>query len=483
MVRKTALIALYAVALMLVSGAVCAGGSEATGEIPGPDFRIDTVAEGIEVLSASLDHDNRGRPRITFRCGEGLRSIVRKAGGWCVVSTRRARRGKAEEIMVPDRFTQVASALRDEGQAAALVRQQNDDAFYCTLKKGDNWQKEKIVDSGRASEQCIAMDDQGIVHAALSRSPNEANYAVRSAQGAWIVYQVATSESTVKPESLSLDLVDGQPRMVFADKDSLHYVQFPVADSLVPPSHLPPAPEGKAWNLVWQDEFSGDKLDGDKWQVPDQRRRDAWWTPRAVQVDGDGHLVIKVFKEDGKYYDGCVRTRNRFEKAFGYFTARIRLQKYPGHWTAFWMWDPKMTRIGHKGMDGTEIDIMEKPWLDERVQHTLHWDGYGEHHGSSGHVSKNPGVMDGWHSFSLLWTPDEYVFYVDGEEEWRTTAGGVCQVPLYLKLSDEVQFNSWAGDIRDSTVPDEFLTDYVRVYDLVDTQTGEAVMKPKDYKD
>ena len=75
-------------------------------------------------------------------------------------------------------------------------------------------------------------------------------------------------------------------------------------------------------------------------------------------------------------------------------------------------------------------------------------------------------VMEGFHTFSLLWTPTEYVFYVDGKETWRTKAGGVCQVPLYIKLSDEV--GDWAGDIKKVKLPDEFLVDYVRVYDLVE---------------
>jgi beta-glucanase (GH16 family) len=109
---------------------------------------------------------------------------------------------------------------------------------------------------------------------------------------------------------------------------------------------------------------------------------------------------------------------------------------------------------------------MEKPWLDDRVQHALHWDGYGEHHKSAGHVAKAPGVMDGFHTFSLLWTPEEYVFAVDGKETWRTKAGGVCQTPLYIKLSDEV--GPWGGKISEAKLPDCFVVDYVRVYDLVD---------------
>jgi beta-glucanase (GH16 family) len=79
-----------------------------------------------------------------------------------------------------------------------------------------------------------------------------------------------------------------------------------------------------------------------------------------------------------------------------------------------------------------------------------------------------PGVMHGWHTFGLLWLPDEYVFYVDGKETWCSKAGGVCQVPQYMLLSDEI--GSWAGDITKAKLPDRFLVDYVRVYDLVDAE-------------
>jgi len=100
------------------------------------------------------------------------------------------------------------------------------------------------------------------------------------------------------------------------------------------------------------------------------------------------------------------------------------------------------------------------------MNHALHWDGYGEHHRSKAHKFKVPGIMEGYHDFALWWTPEEYVFYVDSKETWRTDAGGVCQVPVYLKLSDEI--GKWAGDIKKAKLPDHFYVDYVRVYDLVD---------------
>ena len=103
---------------------------------------------------------------------------------------------------------------------------------------------------------------------------------------------------------------------------------------------LPPAPGGKTWKLVWHDEFTGTKLDTTKWDIPEYKRRDGYWSRKAISLDG--------------------------------------------------------------------------------------------------------------------------------KEMWRTDAGGVCQVPEYLKLSDEI--GNWAGDITKASMPDQFLVDYVRVYDLVDKE-------------
>jgi len=237
------------------------------------------------------------------------------------------------------------------------------------------------------------------------------------------------------------------------------------ASAQQPADELPVPPPGKAWKLVWHDEFEGTRLDDSKWEVPEQQRRDGWWTRKAVSLDGRGHLVISTLKDGDRYLDACVRTRGKFEHTYGFYVARIELQQQPGHWSAFWLYNHSVGRVGNEGRDGTEIDIMEKPWLDDRVQQTLHWDGYGRHHRSAGHVARVPGVMRGWHTFALWWKPDEYVFYVDGKPTWRTNAGGVCQVPLYIKLSDEI--GKWGGRISEAKLPDRFLVDYVRVYDLV----------------
>jgi beta-glucanase (GH16 family) len=260
---------------------------------------------------------------------------------------------------------------------------------------------------------------------------------------------------------------------VFAASVTTFLATF-AAPAAEPGERLPAPPEGKAWKLVWGDEFDGVKLDASKWEVPEAQRRDGWWSPKAVSLDGRGHLAIATLKEGDRYLDGCARTRGKFEHAHGYYTARMRLQHEPGHWTAFWLFNGGVCRVGDAGRDGTEIDIMEKPWLDDRLNYGLHWDGYDKDHQCEKRIVGVPGVMNGWHTFSVWWKPDEYVFYVDGKETWRTAAGGVCQVPLYIKFSDEV--GDWFDDIPPANpphaiakakLPDEFLVDYVRVYDVV----------------
>ena len=92
--------------------------------------------------------------------------------------------------------------------------------------------------------------------------------------------------------------------------------------------------------------------------MPNNRRRDGWWSPKAVSLDGKGNLAISTLKDGDRYLDACVRTRGKFEHAHGYYVARIKLQDQPGHWSAFWLYNSSVGKIGNEGRDGTEIEIV-----------------------------------------------------------------------------------------------------------------------------
>ncbi len=229
---------------------------------------------------------------------------------------------------------------------------------------------------------------------------------------------------------------------------------------------LPTPPSGQTWRLAWHDEFDGPTLDASKWnRRGDWRRRDGYWVKADAFVDGLGALRLRTRNDGDRYTCGAIDTQGKFEHTFGYFVARCRMPRQTGHWAAFWLMSPGVGHVGDEGRDGTEIDIVEMPWRDGRLTMNLHWDGYGKDHKTAGTKVTVPGANAGFHDYGLWWTPERYVFYVDGKEVWRSAAGGVSQVPEYILLTEEI--GKWGGEIRQAKLPDYFTVDYVRVYDLV----------------
>ncbi len=232
----------------------------------------------------------------------------------------------------------------------------------------------------------------------------------------------------------------------------------------------------------WSDEFDGPGVDAARWYVMDEHE-DAWpetpwrrnWKARNVRVE-DGALVIRTVRDGAGFSTGALVTGtwgkpSRFRQTFGRFEARLRFPSQQGHWCAFWLMNQDEPHTDGSGRDGTEIDVVERAWLVDRVQHTLHWDGYGPGAGEAYRQVSGHGLDDGrWHVFRVDWYPDEYVFYVDGVETWRTDAGGVSQTPDDLMLTDEIgNFGTgpgqWGvGPIEQASLPDEFRVDYVRVW-------------------
>ncbi len=217
-------------------------------------------------------------------------------------------------------------------------------------------------------------------------------------------------------------------------------------------------------NLVWSDEFDGTQLDAAKWNISNEPRRGGWWAADDAFLDGEGHLVLRFRKRKQGYTMGAINSEGKFEFTYGYVEARMQLPKSAGHWPGIWLFSGQVTKIGNDGRDGTEVDIVECPWRNrDTVSHALHWDGYGLDHQSTGRHADIPGVHEGWHTFAVDWSPAGYIFFVDGVETWRTSAGGVCRNPLHVILSDEM--GGWSGNPDKATsLPDRALIDYVRIW-------------------
>jgi len=219
--------------------------------------------------------------------------------------------------------------------------------------------------------------------------------------------------------------------------------------------------------LLWEDNFDGDTLDYSAWEhCPDMLRADnSQWEHNGAYLDGKGNLLIRIRKdENDKIKCGAIQSVDKDKWTFGYFEICCKIPKIRGAWTAFWML-PYYSFIDDPGTKGTEIDIMESAqpqygWIN----HALHWGtDYGDNHKKAEkHVKEIPGLYDGFHTYACHWTKDEYVFYVDGIETWRTSAGGVTQVPGFMKITAEAA--KWAGDAQEADLPAYMVVDYVRVY-------------------
>jgi len=242
------------------------------------------------------------------------------------------------------------------------------------------------------------------------------------------------------------------------------------------------------YTLTFQDEFDGEALNTSVWHTQNSNgiRKGGYWSDQQCSLR-DGNLVITTeYKENGEFgagwYTCGISTRYNFEQTYGYYECRCMLPKGKGLWSAFWLTCPGANQVTGSGTKGAEIDIFESPYgyksgeKSWKVTSNIHYNGYEWQTRYKNIVisalDNNP--YENYNTYGLLWTEDEYVFYVNGIEVARTDYGGVSQQPEYPILSCEIDGAAgtptygWSGNInqneggKDFTA--EFIVDYIRVY-------------------
>ncbi|HWI80382.1 glycoside hydrolase family 16 protein [Ramlibacter sp.] len=162
--------------------------------------------------------------------------------------------------------------------------------------------------------------------------------------------------------------------------------------------------------------------------------------------------------------DAVRAARGGFEQKYGYWEARIRIPRGKGLWTGFWLAGGHIPATNGKG---GELDIFETIG-DGRIHQTVHdWWGAPDINDSYAYAPAW-NYADDFHTYGLLWTANEIVWYVDGIETRRASAATVARYrdlcgPLYLCITLGVG-GSWPGS-PDATTPFPALMDieYVRV--------------------
>ncbi len=268
-------------------------------------------------------------------------------------------------------------------------------------------------------------------------------------------------------------------------------------------------PAGKNWKLAWSDEFDGDTLDTDKWGF----RLNFWgvrfdaYTDQGVSLDGNGNVVIRPMVIDGKLCSAQLQTgaltydqldfegaiKNRLEKQigdnpwgeielwpfkplikpkfmhrYGYYEARVKFQKRPFWWSAFWIQSPNTGSTLDPATSGVECDIIEN-FADGTLTSGGIYGGYGKDFRDDSARLHYPYTEDGeYHRVGMEWSPEGYVYYLDGKETARS-AGPVSHTDQYVLLTTEIKGyrHGITPTWTEEDLKDCFIADYVRVFDAI----------------
>ncbi|MDR1654205.1 MAG: family 16 glycosylhydrolase [Prevotellaceae bacterium] len=238
------------------------------------------------------------------------------------------------------------------------------------------------------------------------------------------------------------------------------------------------------FQLVWSDEFDGASYDAAIWspQIAGGgfgNNELQYYTGNANNIfTRNGCLVLKAIKEtyqNHAYTSGKIWTQSKKFFKYGRVEARFKLPAGRGTWPAIWMM-PQESVYGGWPNSG-EIDIMEFVGYDaNKIYGTVHrGDGSGGNGDGSSIYMDNP---DEFHKIRIDWEPGYIKWYMDDVlfHTYNNTFTNSAQWPFdrnfYVILNFAVGGN-WGGaqGIDQNIWPQEFLIDYVRVYQKPDVST------------
>ncbi|MFD2036624.1 family 16 glycosylhydrolase [Belliella marina] len=249
------------------------------------------------------------------------------------------------------------------------------------------------------------------------------------------------------------------------------------------------------WTLAWSDEFDYKGLpDSSKWTYEigyiRNQEKQYYTGPRLENVEVKrGKLFITGRKEkypneafeagskDWKkaspfadYTSGCIITEKINAWQYGRIEVRAKLPRGNGVWPAIWMLGDDFSDIGWP--DSGEIDIMEHVGTDPRTVHgTVHYPiANDQGYKSDGGKFSKKGPFRKYHVYAIEWSEARIDFYIDDVKYHSfeiDKAGEGSDNPFrkpYYLLINLAMGAKWPGPIDDKVLPQQFVIDYVRVY-------------------
>ncbi|MDA3892117.1 MAG: family 16 glycosylhydrolase [Salinivirgaceae bacterium] len=290
--------------------------------------------------------------------------------------------------------------------------------------------------------------------------------------------------------------VDGSPlskglhkmRVFFNKAVNIDYIKFTLMkEHEVTPVHMTQKTDGEEWSIVWADEFDGETVDTSKWifDVGDWgwgNFEDQYYTdndPKNARIE-DGKLVIEALKNkhNDKWTSARLTTRGKVSFKYGKIEFKAKVPIARGNWAAGWtLGDTYVDEISWPYCG--EIDIMESVAFerdtvkDEGVAHaSVHSRAYYFKIGNQ--VSATipiPDMTNGFHTYTLEWTPDYIYMFFNGEHYFTYEKTDVenswpFDIPQNIILNLAMG-GGWGGakGIDETITSQKMVIDYVRVYE------------------
>ena len=249
---------------------------------------------------------------------------------------------------------------------------------------------------------------------------------------------------------------------------------------------------GDEWDLVWSDEFDGDKLDLKNWtrQVLPDPYNEEWqqyFDDEKTAYVKDGYLVMKAIHKGGKHADkqytsARLHTGHKQTWQYGKIAARIQLPHGKGIWPAFWMLGENIDEIGGdtRWPKCGEIDILELYGTrdDGVVEANLHYDDGGHKMMGAKTFKLKRGIFaQAFHVFEIEWSKEKIVWLVDGKQYCEADISdpkfNEFHNKLYILLNIAVGGENAGRPDKTTPFPARMYVDWVRVYKNKDANSVE----------
>ncbi|MDO1583747.1 DUF4214 domain-containing protein [Rhizobium oryzicola] len=167
-----------------------------------------------------------------------------------------------------------------------------------------------------------------------------------------------------------------------------------------------------------------------------------------------------------QYTSGMISSRGSFSQLYGYFEMKAELPAGKGVWPAFWL-------LPADGSWPPELDVIEAVGDRSTIYHTAHSNSTGKHTQTA--VASWAGdITAGMHTYGVLWTKDQLVWYLDGSEVFRTATPPDMNKPMFL-LANLAIGGYWPGNPDASFTGADMKIDYIRAYSVPSTGTMDVV--------